>query len=675
MKRGVVAAGLEAGAAEAPSSNCLELAADGAAGAAAGEACAAPVPKRQRLARRGSGRSWAGEGAAPAPSEEPASPADAADPPAAWLDLLVEAADMALDGAPGAPARAVPRQRAPRAPPTSARAASPHPRGLGESPRQRAPKAAGAKPTSTQQWTAEEDALLNELVTSHGTRKWSFIAAQMTQRLCARRGKQCRDRWVNHLRPDIRRGEWTEEEERILVDGHMRLGPRWAALAQLLNGRPENAIKNHWHATLRCKSSRRRGQLSVLKEYQQHLATAESPAAAAALALGSASAAKIAKTPAAAPPTPARSAAEFAPMATAASLAVAQTLALAREGGAAAAAAAAATTPAAAPRRNADTTASAASSLATRQQPRRAAAVAAAAVAATAAGDEDDDEEAMMEDAAGAGVDDETAAFLAAMAMASKQAGPAVMAAAAAAAVMTAVHARQNAEEGMEEADAEEMMTELAETTVLAKPPHVSQQPTPQVSQPAALSDQQSDREVLKENASPAPGAAHNHHEVTSSALDIVEVRDSPIHGHKYVSAVRGVNGGSEVATYTSTFSLEESSSGSGEEEEELEVGGGAASAAEVRDICAAIRKQHAGIGRIAVGLRAAGSGGRAGDLRLVIAISAKQWRAAMEAVQHATRELHAAIGIGAAAKRTVVAPSATPLPQNHFQPTVLDTC
>ena len=89
---------------------------------------------------------------------------------------------------------------------------------------------------STQQWTLQEDNLLRKLVDEHGHRKWSFIAGKME----GRRGKQCRDRWLNHLKPDIRRGEWTAEEERILVEGHRMLGTRWAALAKLLPGRPEN---------------------------------------------------------------------------------------------------------------------------------------------------------------------------------------------------------------------------------------------------------------------------------------------------------------------------------------------------------------------------------------------------------------------------------------------------
>ena len=120
---------------------------------------------------------------------------------------------------------------------------------------------------NTQQWTLHEDNQLRRLVDELGHRKWSFIASKMH----GRRGKQCRDRWLNHLKPDIRRGEWTAEEERILVEGHRMLGTRWAALAKLLPGRPENAIKNHWHATLRCKWAQRGGRISELQAYQHSL--------------------------------------------------------------------------------------------------------------------------------------------------------------------------------------------------------------------------------------------------------------------------------------------------------------------------------------------------------------------------------------------------------------------
>jgi len=66
-------------------------------------------------------------------------------------------------------------------------------------------------------------------------------------------GKQCRERWHNQLRPDIKKTAWSQREEAALVRAHARCGNRWVELARALPGRAENNVKNHWNATLRCK--------------------------------------------------------------------------------------------------------------------------------------------------------------------------------------------------------------------------------------------------------------------------------------------------------------------------------------------------------------------------------------------------------------------------------------
>ncbi|KAG5122600.1 hypothetical protein JHK84_040940 [Glycine max] len=106
------------------------------------------------------------------------------------------------------------------------------------------------------QWNKEEDRKLIRLVKQYGERKWAEIAEKLEGRV----GKQCRERWNNHLRPDIKKDSWSEEEERILVDTHARLGNRWCEIAKHITGRSENAIKNHWNATIRRQNSKRKNK-------------------------------------------------------------------------------------------------------------------------------------------------------------------------------------------------------------------------------------------------------------------------------------------------------------------------------------------------------------------------------------------------------------------------------
>ncbi|EOY21235.1 hypothetical protein QUC31_007242 [Theobroma cacao] len=106
------------------------------------------------------------------------------------------------------------------------------------------------KETNKGAWSKLEDQKLIDYIQKHGEGCWRYLPQAAGLLRC---GKSCRLRWVNYLRPDLKRGNFGEDEEELIIKLHALLGNRWSLIAGRLPGRTDNEVKNYWNTHIKRK--------------------------------------------------------------------------------------------------------------------------------------------------------------------------------------------------------------------------------------------------------------------------------------------------------------------------------------------------------------------------------------------------------------------------------------